>query len=514
MSRDYSPIEMLAQQWSLDLPKVLLISVLPIVAISFVLYCVIDSYAAGLGHIPGPFFARFTDLDGLYRKWSVSLHGDWLTPLHHKYGDIVRVGPRSVSVADPAAIRTIYNTKSRLEKSRRWEVFSPAGINQPYGSMRDMAEHGMHRRQVAGAYATSSLHRYEPMVDRNIENLLEGLEKQRKSGIWKVDIARWAYYYAYDLIGFVTFGKPIGFLNQGRDVHYLITTQIAMLYYFRTIVQLPMLRWFGINNPLLSYINRKFAFFKYAEGQVNHRFKEEGNWVDHSERNDMLSYFLAAREKQPDLMTREEVTTNCFVNMAAGSLSQSKVLEEILRFLVRVPEAQERLYAEIKSCDAGGAISNRRAQALPYLNGVVREGLRLHHSGFGMIIGRDTPVGGLILPNGVHLPEGIEVGMDPRVLGTREETYHDKPYEFRPQRWLPFEGETKESHASRVSNMDQVDLSFGYGASACIGKHVALMSIHKLLANLVYKYKLVPTDQTGSDDDYSVFCTLQPRLVA
>lgn len=60
--------------------------------------------------------------------------------------------------------------------------------------MRDMAEHGMHRRQVAGAYATSSLHRYEPMVDRNIENLLAGLEKQRKSGIWKVDIARWAYY--------------------------------------------------------------------------------------------------------------------------------------------------------------------------------------------------------------------------------------------------------------------------------------------------------------------------------
>lgn len=33
----------------------------------------------------------------------------------------------------------------------------------------------------------------------------------------------------------MTFGKPIGFLNQGRDVHYLITTQIAMLYYFRTV---------------------------------------------------------------------------------------------------------------------------------------------------------------------------------------------------------------------------------------------------------------------------------------
>lgn len=92
------------------------IVIIAIVTLGYLAYCVIDSYRAGLDHVPGPFFARFTDFDGLYRKWSVSLHGDWLTPLHEKYGDVVRIGPRSVSVADPAAIRTIYNTKSRLNK--------------------------------------------------------------------------------------------------------------------------------------------------------------------------------------------------------------------------------------------------------------------------------------------------------------------------------------------------------------------------------------------------------------
>jgi hypothetical protein len=40
---------------------------------------------------------------------------------------------------------------------------------------------------------------------------------------------------AYDLIGGVTFGGPIGFVEQGRDVRFLITTQLWMVHYFRTV---------------------------------------------------------------------------------------------------------------------------------------------------------------------------------------------------------------------------------------------------------------------------------------
>jgi hypothetical protein len=36
--------------------------------------------------------------------------------LHGEYGDIVRIGPRSVSVLDPRAIPVIYNVKARLSK--------------------------------------------------------------------------------------------------------------------------------------------------------------------------------------------------------------------------------------------------------------------------------------------------------------------------------------------------------------------------------------------------------------
>jgi hypothetical protein len=36
--------------------------------------------------------------------------------LHQKYGNVVRIGPRSVSVLDPRAVPIIHNVKARLSK--------------------------------------------------------------------------------------------------------------------------------------------------------------------------------------------------------------------------------------------------------------------------------------------------------------------------------------------------------------------------------------------------------------
>jgi hypothetical protein len=60
--------------------------------------------------------------------------------------------------------------------------------------MLDMSAHGAHRKLVAGAYANSSLHRYEPTVDHGIRDVLAALEKQRGDGTVEIDVSRWAYY--------------------------------------------------------------------------------------------------------------------------------------------------------------------------------------------------------------------------------------------------------------------------------------------------------------------------------
>lgn len=77
---------------------------------------IVHSRNAKLDHIPGPFFARYTNLYSLYNSWRAGQDTDFLHYLHRKYGDVVRTAPRMVSVADPEAVELIYGLKARLSK--------------------------------------------------------------------------------------------------------------------------------------------------------------------------------------------------------------------------------------------------------------------------------------------------------------------------------------------------------------------------------------------------------------
>jgi hypothetical protein len=86
-----------------------------------------NKYGRGVSRIPGPALAAWT---GLWRLIDVS-KGDahnTAIALHRKHGKLVRIGPRHVSVSDPAAIQTIYGLKSGFTKVRRNRLQSPIAI--------------------------------------------------------------------------------------------------------------------------------------------------------------------------------------------------------------------------------------------------------------------------------------------------------------------------------------------------------------------------------------------------
>lgn len=68
-----------------------------------------------LSHIPGPFFAKFSNIPRLL--WVKSYHAHKThVELHKLYGPIVRFGPNMVSVGDPKEIGTIYSFKQPWRK--------------------------------------------------------------------------------------------------------------------------------------------------------------------------------------------------------------------------------------------------------------------------------------------------------------------------------------------------------------------------------------------------------------
>jgi hypothetical protein len=74
-----------------------------------------NRFGNGLSHIPGPFFASFSDL-WLFIHYS-RRRGLTERELHVKYDSpLLRLGPNTVSVSDPEALKVIYGWKPILRK--------------------------------------------------------------------------------------------------------------------------------------------------------------------------------------------------------------------------------------------------------------------------------------------------------------------------------------------------------------------------------------------------------------
>jgi hypothetical protein len=76
---------------------------------------VIAYLSSPLKKIPGPSLAKFSNLWRFYNHYGQT-HIETQKELHKKYGDVVRLGPNTVSVADASLLKTIYSTRGTFLK--------------------------------------------------------------------------------------------------------------------------------------------------------------------------------------------------------------------------------------------------------------------------------------------------------------------------------------------------------------------------------------------------------------
>lgn len=159
--------------------------------------------------------------------------------------------------------------------------------------------------------------------------------------------------------------------------------------------------------------------------------------------------------------------------------------------LTATPSALARLLAEIRNAKdtAGSIISWAHTQQLPYLQAVVREGLRMW-----------PPVGGLsyklVPPGGDHLngyfvPGGTNVGHNFYGVARSKSVWGEDADVFRPDRWLLPEGEELKKM------MAAVDTHFGHGQFSCLGKPIALMEIHKTIFEVCLKHGMFGSNKNN-----------------
>lgn len=194
-----------------------------------------------------------------------------------------------------------------------------------------------------------------------------------------------------------------------------------------------------------------------------------------------LQQLLINQQKNPSLITDREISTHTFGNVFAGSDTTSIALRSIILHLLQNPSKYAKLVHEIrKSARLTLPVSFTTANKLPYLNAVIKEGMRLHPS-VGMILGRTVPAGGATI-GGKYVAAGVEVGVNPWIVHRDPIAFPD-PEAFHPERWLT-------ADADQLSKMNRAFFVFGAGAHTCSGKHISIMEITKLIPSMLVKFDL------------------------
>ncbi|RDH36020.1 cytochrome P450 [Aspergillus welwitschiae] len=449
------------------------------------------AYKQPLASVPGPLLAKFTTL---YRPWLVAKGNapEAYRELHRRYGRIVRTGPETVDISDPAALAVVYGISSGFLKSAYYDVSSPLYEDSPMASMfsvRDPAQHRALRRPVAQKFSMSSVKLMEPLVNECNEIFLRAMRSLEGQ---PVDLSTWLQWYAFDVIGAISFQRRFGFMEEQRDINGMIGAIDSGLHYASIIGQIPavhpwlmgsrvvakvleMQPFFDIPNPLRTIVE----YTQECMEQYNQKSAS-----DHDGRPDFLSW-LQAQEVQGKPMSHRDMINHLSNNLLAGSDTTAISLRAIIYYLVKSPRVYRNLQKEIDEADQAGKLSRYVAYGecleLEYLQAVIKEAMRCH-PGVSFPLERVVPEGGADLC-GVHLAAGTVVGINPAVLHHDTSIFGDDAGEFRPERWI-------ESTEEQVKIMDRHLLTFGYGSRTCIGKNISMMEMGKLVPQLLRHFEI------------------------
>lgn len=119
-------------------------------------------------------------------------------------------------------------------------------------SIRDPIGHQALRRPVAQKYSMSSIKAMEPFSDECIDILIRAMKDLEDQ---VVDLGAWLQWYAFDVIGAITFQRRFGFMEKRQDILDMISGINIALLYAGIIGQIPAFHpWLMGNSWVMKFV--------------------------------------------------------------------------------------------------------------------------------------------------------------------------------------------------------------------------------------------------------------------
>ncbi|KAH0593197.1 hypothetical protein MHUMG1_08919 [Metarhizium humberi] len=381
-------------------------TILCIIAVLVVIYLIwrLCGIYWRLQHVPGPFFAKFTNLQRVWWVKTGRAH-EYHRQMHANYGSIVRFGPNMVSISDPGVIQAIYPSRAGFPKGALPAVFNT----------QDEDLHKRLRSPIAPLYSMTNVLKFEPLVDETLRLLLKQLDDRHLGGS-SFNLGNWLQYFAFDSMGTLTFSRRYGFLVQGRDVHGILE---EIWTFMKTVALMGQIPWFDElwnKNALITLFKKPtgFGVLKIVDKFISQRLVRRQECGDLKEK-DMLSQFLSIQASNPDVLP-SAARAWTFSNIIAGSDSTANVMRTIMYNLLLHRGTLNRCRDELLEAESRAGLSQpcptwEEVRDLPYLDACLLEALRLHPP-FCLPLERVVPSGGLTVCE-TYLPAGTVVGISP-----------------------------------------------------------------------------------------------------
>ncbi|KAJ6506413.1 cytochrome P450 [Mycena vitilis] len=474
-----------------------------------------ESFIFGLNRL----VAQAPDSGVVFQEWAA------------RYGPVFQIPApfrgHKVILCDPKAVNHFYSMERSIYVKSK---LGRAVIANLFGRGLLWAEGEAHKRQrkaLTPAFSNSAIRRLTEVFYDSAHKLKThwdaAIDNGPANGV-VIDVERWMNFVALDSIGIAGFSHDfrsldgeysavaaafdsLNFEGQGMlsNLVFLLGTQFPIL------AHLPSER-----NRIQKNLRRSMSVI--ADDLLARTRREKKSHVtDETSDRSIIGLLLKAEEDDAELhMEQSEVMAQMNVLLLAGYETTSISLTWALIELAKQPEKQAKLRAEIAEFGAADPTWDQLVSALPYLDAVVLETLRLHpplaETTRQAMVDDVIPVSEPITTASGEVVDNIVIAKDTivtvsiRCMNQSEVFWGPNARQFEPERWLtladdPLRAKEIQGHHHLITFLD--------GPRTCLGKSFALAEFKAVLSVLIRNFTFEFPD--GPETEIATHRALIPR---
>ncbi|XP_027155775.1 cytochrome P450 76A1-like [Coffea eugenioides] len=355
------------------------------------------------------------------------------------------------------------------------------------------AQYGPHWRMLrrlctAEFFVTSRLDATVDVRAKCIDQMVKYIEAAGGSGANGIDVGKFFFLLAFNLIGNLMFSKDLLDPSSERGAKFFYHAGKVMEYAGKPNIAdfLPLLKWLdpqGIRRSTQYHVKRAFDIAGlYLKERIIESNRDETDHPSPEKRRrdylDVLLHYRGESAEEPPEFSPTTINIIVFEMFTAGTDTTTSTLEWATAELLRSPKTLEKVQAELRSViSLGTKIEEKHLDNLPYLKAVVKETLRLH------------PPLPFLVPHmamdsckmlGYHIPKETQILVNVWAIGRDPKTW-ENPLEFKPERFLePSTADFKGHHFEFIP--------FGSGRRICPAVPLASRVLPMALGSILHLF--------------------------